>query len=250
MNDLVAADWPAPSHVRAFVTTRRGGVSNAPYGHNNLALHVGDDAQLVQRNRNLLAQLMPDCSAIQWLEQVHGTVIHSITNARDCLCGDGLHTGKTGLGCAVLTADCLPVFLTDKEGSEVAVVHAGWRGLAAGIVGRAVQQFRAPVNEMLAWLGPAISQRHFEVGEEVVQQLQASIAGEQVDTAQFAMPSHAEERKALVDLYQVARCQLHKLNITAVSGGNFCTFADSERFYSYRRERITGRMASVVYMRS
>lgn len=249
MNDLIAAAWPAPPQVRAFVTTRLGGVSNAPYEHNNLALHVGDDAKLVQRNRLLLAQLMPDCSATQWLQQVHGTAVHSIANARDCLCGDGLHTGKTGLACAVLTADCLPVLLTDQAGSEVAVVHAGWRGLAAGIVGRAVQKFRAPAQEMLAWLGPAISQPHFEVGEEVVQQLQASIGGAQVDAAQFAMPSHADEGKALVDLYQVARCQLHSLNITAVFGGNFCTFADSERFYSYRREEVTGRMASVIYMR-
>lgn len=249
MTELVVADWPAPTHVRAFVTTRRGGVSRLPFEYNNLALHVGDDAYCVQQNRALLARLMPGCSAIQWLDQVHGTDVHSINCRRDSLRGDGLHTGEQGLACAVLTADCLPVFLTDTAGSEVAVVHAGWRGLAAGIVERAVQEFRVPAKALLAWLGPAISQPHFEVGEEVVQQLQASILGTQFKSALFAVKSGAKESKALVDLYQVARCQLHDLGVSAVFGGNFCSYADRERFYSYRRDQITGRMASVIYMR-
>ncbi len=249
MIELIVADWPAPPPVRAFVTTRRGGVSRAPYEQNNIALHVGDDSQIVQRNRELLAQAMPGCNAIQWLDQVHGTDVHNIENAGDPLRGDGLYTSERGLACAVLTADCLPVFLTDKAGREVAVVHAGWRGLAAGIIERAVQQFCAPAKQLLAWLGPAISQPHFAVGAEVVQQLRASMTAAQSETVQFAALSQAEEGKALVDLYQVARCQLHDLNIGAVFGGSFCTYADSERFYSYRREEITGRMASVIYLR-
>ncbi len=248
MTDLIVADWPAPSHVRAFVTTRCGGVSHAPFDQNNLALHVGDDSQIVRRNRELLAQSMPGCTATQWLNQVHGTDVHRIENAREPLRGDGLYTRQKGLACAVLTADCLPVFLTNNAGSEVAVVHAGWRGLAAGIVERAVQKFGAPADELLAWLGPSISQPNFEVGEEVVQQLQASIKAAQSATAPFAIPSQDEEGKALVDLYQVARRQLHNLNVGAVFGGNFCTYADNERFYSYRRDEITGRMANVIYM--
>ncbi len=248
MLELINADWPAPAHVQAMVTTRRGGVSTAPYDQSNVALHVGDDVQLVQQNRKLLLQAMPDCSAIQWLDQVHGVDVHSIDGAHDSLRGDGLYTELNNLACAVLTADCLPVFLTDRAGSEVAVVHAGWRGLAAGIIVRAVQKFQAPVQELIAWLGPAISQPHFEVGAEVVQQLQTSISESSTAAAQFALSSGAEEGKALVDLYEVARRQLQALNVDAVFGGNFCTYADSERFYSYRRDGVTGRMASVIYI--
>ncbi len=248
MLELITADWPAPPHVQAVVTTRRGGVSNAPYDKSNVALHVGDDVQLVHQNRKLLLQAMPDCSAIQWLDQVHGVDVHSIEGAHDSLRGDGLYTKQKNLACAVLTADCLPVFLTDKAGSEVAVVHAGWRGLAAGIVVRAVQKFQAPAQELVAWLGPAISQPHFEVGAEVVQQLQASISESPTAATQFAVASGAEEGKALVDLYEVARRQLQALNVDAVFGGNFCTYADSERFYSYRRDGVTGRMASAIYI--
>lgn len=244
MTELIPADWPAPPHVRAFVTTRRDGVSKTPYASNNLALHVGDDAQAVQQNREQLAATMPGCNAIQWLDQVHGTLINTVGKVGDPLRGDGLQTDVAGLAGAVLTADCLPVFLTDRAGSEVSVMHAGWRGLAAGILARAVQTLRAPPAEILAWLGPAISQPHFEVGEEVAQQLQKSICQGQ---ALADMPSQTTSGKVMVDLYQVAKCQLQQLGVTAVFGGNFCTYADSERFYSYRRDGVTGRMASVIY---
>jgi YfiH family protein len=248
MSELIFADWPAAPHVNALVTTRRGGVSHVPYANNNLALHVGDDVHAVRQNRERLVHAMPGCDAIQWLDQVHGTVVHAVENAGDPLRGDGLYTSVRGLACAVLTADCLPVFLTDRAGSEVAVVHAGWRGLAAGILERAVQAFRAPPAEIFAWLGPAIGQSHFEVGEEVVQRLQESIKGVQYETAQLFVPSSGGEGKALVDLYQVARCQLRQGKVGAVFGGNFCTYADGQRFYSYRRDEVTGRMASVIYI--
>lgn len=245
MTELIAADWPAPRHVRAFVTTRRDGVSKNPYTSNNLALHVGDDARAVQQNREQLAAAMPGCHAIQWLDQVHGTVVNTIEKAGDLLRGDGLQTDVAGLACAVLTADCLPVFLTDRAGSEVSVVHAGWRGLAEGILKHAVQALRAPSAEVLAWLGPAISQSHFEVGEEVAQQLQMSISEDQ---PLADMSSQITSEKVLVDLYHVAKCQLQQLGLTAVFGGNFCTYADSERFYSYRRDGVTGRMTSAIYL--
>lgn len=248
MTELISAEWPAPPHVCAVVTTRRGGSSNAPYASNNLALHVGDDTPAVQQNREQLVAGMPGCNAIQWLDQVHGTDIHAAEKAGESLCGDGLYTSTSGLACAVLTADCLPVFFTDSAGSEVSVVHAGWRGLAAGILARAVQNFRAPAQELLAWLGPAISQSHFEVGEEVVQQLQQSTQGRQLQTALFFVPARGAGGKAMVDLYAVARQQLNQLKIGATFGGNFCTYADSDRFYSYRRDGVTGRMASIIYL--
>ncbi|MGI9288841.1 MAG: peptidoglycan editing factor PgeF [Pseudomonadales bacterium] len=245
MTDLIPADWPAPPHVHAYVTTRREGVSNTPYASNNLALHVGDHAQAVQQNRELLVAALQGCNAIQWLDQVHGTVVNTVKKAGNPLSGDGLQTDVSGLACAVLTADCLPVFLTDRTGSEVNVVHAGWRGLAAGILACAVQTLRAPPAELLAWLGPAISQSHFEVATEVAQQLQMSTSEEQplVD-----MPSQATSGKVMVDLYHVAKCQLQQLGLTEIFGGNFCTYTDIERFYSYRRDGVTGRMASVIYL--
>lgn len=245
MTELIAADWPAPPHVRAFVTTRRDGVSKNPYTSNNLALHVGDDARAVQQNREQLAAAMPGCHAIQWLDQVHGTLVNTVEKAGEPLRGDGLQTDVAGLACAVLTADCLPVFLTDTAGSEVSVVHAGWRGLAAGILSSTVQTLRAPPAKLLAWLGPTISQSHFEVGEEVAQQLQMSVSKEQ---PLADMPSQITSGKVMVDLYHVAKCQLRQLGLTAVFGGEFCTYADSERFYSYRRDGVTGRMASVIYL--
>lgn len=246
MLESIPAAWPAPPHVHAFVTTRRGGASKAFYANNNLALHVGDDAPTVRQNRKQLGAAMPGCNATQWLDQVHGTVIHCVAKATTGpLRGDGLHTSTAGVACAILTADCLPVFFTDRAGSEVSAVHAGWRGLAAGILVRAVQNFHAAPSQMLAWLGPAISQAHFEVGEEVVQQLQASVGGGQALTE---IPSQTTPGKTMVDLYQVATRQLQQLNLGAIYGGNFCTYTDSERFYSYRRDGVTGRMASIIYL--
>jgi YfiH family protein len=252
-----SADWPAPARVRTHLTTRVGGVSEGCYSSNNLAYHVGDDPARVDVNRQRLAESMSSATGVQWLQQVHGTRIieaHAVCqDAAAPLEADGCVTATSGLACAVMTADCLPVLMCDRAGRQVAAVHAGWRGLAAGILSVAVQKFAAEPADVLVYLGPAISQPHFEVGPDVFQAFKqasgaapfgAAYCGE-IDEAFSASPT---SDRYYADLFRLARSQLGAMGVTAVFGGELCTYADSEQFYSYRRDGQTGRMASLIWL--
>jgi len=242
-NDWITPDWPAPSWVRAVTTTRAGGVSTGPYASFNLATHVEDDPAAVAGNRRLLRTSLALPAEPLWLTQVHGRGIVEAGAAAVDAEGDGAIGRAPGQVCAVLTADCLPVLLCDRAGTCVAAVHAGWRGLAAGVVEAAVQAMGLPASSLIAWLGPAIGPHAFEVGADV---RDTFIARDPM--AAGAFQPHGERWHA--DLYQLVRRQLACLGITAVSGGEWCTHTDAERFYSYRRDGRTGRMATLIWIKS
>ncbi|HEY9034856.1 MAG TPA: peptidoglycan editing factor PgeF [Pseudomonadales bacterium] len=241
--NLLPADWPAPATIVAGVSCRAGGVSSGVYADNNLALHVGDNAGHVLENRRRLDASLPGDKRWQWLDQVHGVAVAEAACDR-IIQADAAYSNRPGIVCAVLTADCLPVLLCDSRGLEVAAVHAGWRGLCHGVIENTVARFVAGPGELLAWLGPAIGPAHFEVGEEVRQAFAAQPAG---PASMAAFVPAGSPGKYRADLYQLARIRLQALGVRQVSGGGLCTFADRRRFYSYRRDGVTGRMASFVY---
>ena len=236
----ITPDWPAPPNVRALITTRSGGVSLGPYASMNPADHVGDEPQAVAANRTRLRAHLP--SEPFWLKQVHGDVVAQAgigpVEADACIS----HVAKQV--CVVLTADCLPVLLCAADGSVIGAAHAGWRGLCAGVLERTVAAMGVPGQHILAYLGPAIGPRAFEVGAEVREAFTA-----QDDTATDAFAPHANE-KYLADLYLLARQRLGLVGVTQVYGGGDCTYHDADRFYSYRRDGATGRMASLVWIDS
>lgn len=246
--ELIRPDWQVSARVHACVTTRRGGVSAAPFESLNLASHVGDDPRAVAANRDSLECAAALPSAPIWLEQVHGTEVLDLSDrvrAADpslATCADASLSRTPGVVCAVLTADCLPVFLCERRGRAVAVVHAGWRGLLAGVIERTLTRLAEPPAHVAAWLGPAIGPQAFEVGEEVRAAFLAADAG---DRSAFVP---AASGRWLADLYALARRRLEQAGVTAVSGGTACTYSDSRRFFSYRRDRRTGRMASLIWL--
>lgn len=206
----------------------------------NLAAHVGDDPVAVAANRARLREMLP--SEPVWLDQVHGCGIVSAAQADGIPQADGSCSGKAGTVCAVLTADCLPVLLCDRAGTVVAAVHAGWRGLAHGVVEEAVKSMAVEACDILAWLGPAIGPRSFEVGSEVRQAFMRF-----APEAELAF-SPRQDGKWLADIYLLARQRLARQGVSRVSGGGECTCLDRERFYSYRRDGVTGRMASLIWL--
>jgi hypothetical protein len=242
MLEFIVPHWPALPHVKAYTTTRHGGYSQAPYHGFNLADHVGDDPQVVIANRVLLSDTLKLPSEPLWLKQVHGTdTIAAEANPVGCV-ADAAYTTTLEKICVVLTADCLPVFFCDRAGTRVAVAHAGWRGLAAGVLEVTLQQLSLPPQEVLVWLGPAIGPQAFEVGEEVYQTFlnhrpQAEVA---------FTPTRPHHWRA--DLYLLARQRLAQQGVTAVYGGDCCTYTEVERFYSHRRDKVTGRMASLIWL--
>lgn len=247
--DYIAPDWPAPANIRAAVTTRVGGVSSAPYGSWNLASHVDDDPQAVARNRELLVQHLSLPEQPLWLTQVHGVDVlrRDGTSLVDLSKPyDACYSNQPNTVCAVLTADCLPVLFCSRDGKEVAAAHAGWRGLATGVLSATVKQFSCQPAEILAWLGPAIGASSFTVGDEVRTQFiqQWSSVDERAVTNCFIKKDDAHW---LCDMYALARAQLHALGVGTVRGGGEDTFADAQRFYSYRRDGDTGRMASLIW---
>lgn len=232
-------DWPAPSPVRAVTTTRRGGCSRPPFDDFNLADHVGDAADTVAKNRAILRERLALPSEPAWLTQVHGRrVVEAGGPAR----ADAAFTCHAGVVCAVLTADCLPVLLCDRAGSCVAAAHAGWRGLAAGVLEATVAALPVATAELLAWLGPAIGPQAFAVGEDV----RAAFVGPDPDSA--AAFRAAGPGRWYADLYRLAGLRLRALGVGGVYGGGECTFHDRERFYSYRRDGTCGRMASLIWI--
>lgn len=239
--DWQRADWPAPDNVHALVTTRQGGVSAAPYASMNLAGHVGDEPSAVAENRRRLRQCLGLDLEPKWLSQVHGTRIVDAALVADDEEADGSISSRPGLACVVMTADCLPVLLCDTNGSRVAAVHAGWRGLAAGALEAAVAKLGGPASELLAWMGPAIGPRRFEVGEEV----RRAFVDKQ-EQAVAAFQAHGEG-KWLADIYGLARLRLASVGVEQVYGGGDCTFEEEQRYYSFRRDKTTGRMASLIW---
>jgi YfiH family protein len=239
---FISPDWPAPANVRAAVTLRAGGASQKPYDTFNLALHVGDDPRTVADNRTLLREALQLPREPLWLKQVHGTAVVDAATVHAEPEADGAYAMRSGHVCVVMTADCLPVFLCDRAGTRVAVLHAGWRGLAAGIIEQGVKALAVPGAELFAWLGPAIGPEAFEVGSEV----RAAFVAH--DAAADAAFRPGVGGKYLADIYRLARQRLAALGVTAVFGGNFCTVRDSGRFYSYRRDGATGRMAALIWL--
>jgi len=241
MQNWIAPDWPAPAKVHALVTTRHGGVSMAPYASLNLGDHVGDDPDAVAANRSLLQASLP--AQPVWLKQVHGSGIADADHALGVPEADGSVARQENVVCAVLTADCLPVLLCDRTGTVVAAAHAGWRGLADGVIEATARAMAVETGEILAWLGPAIGPQAFEVGDEVRQVFMAHDPA-----AELAFIPSARAGKWLADIYLLARQRLARIGVTQVYGGDYCTLTDSERFFSYRRDGVTGRMASLVWI--
>jgi YfiH family protein len=243
-------EWPAPARVHALSTLRAGtkmDMNPGPYSDFNLGTHVGDDAARVASNRALLRAGAALPAEPLWLIQVHGTrVIDAdncpITATAANIEADAAVARKPGVVLAIQTADCLPVLLCDRAGTVVAAAHAGWRGLSSGVIENAVRAMDMPATEVIAWLGPAIGPRAFEVGQDVVEAFTRDDPGA---TAAFVAKSGG---KYLADLYALARRRLARLGVNAVSGGDACTYAEAGRFFSYRRDGRTGRMASLVWL--
>lgn len=234
--------WPIPSRVHALCTLRHGGVSRAPYETFNLAAHVGDDAGAVAANRERLINAAALPSMPLWLNQVHGTDVVEAQDVEADTEADACYTSASGRVCAVLTADCLPLLVCDRNGRTVCAIHAGWRGLAAGVIESAVTALGINGRDILAWLGPAIGPDAFEVGDEVRRQFLKDD-----DAAQDAFrPAH--QGRWLADIYQLARLRLLRQGVGHIYGGEWCTCSDRERFYSYRRDGKTGRMASMIWI--
>ncbi len=239
MNDRLIPDWPAPARVKACVTTRSGGVSLAPFDSLNLGDHVEDNLQAVLENRRRLT----DAFAIQpaWLRQVHGVSVVEADPSRTVE-ADGSWTSTPGIACTSMTADCLPALFCNRAGTRVAAAHAGWRGLAAGVLEATVERLDARPEDVLVWLGPAIGPQAFEVGPEVREAFMRQLPA----TAEAFVPSR-NPGKFMADIYQLARLRLAARGITEVYGGGLCTVTDP-RFFYYRRNSRTGRFASLIWL--
>lgn len=238
--EYLAPAWPAPPKVRALATLRAGGASRPPYDGFNLGDHVGDDPAAVAANRAELRAVLP--GAPLWLRQVHGARVVDAGSADGVPEADGSVARRAGTVCAVMTADCLPLLLCDRAGTVVGAAHAGWRGLAGGVVEATVRAMAVAPEDLLVWLGPAIGPHAFEVGGEVREtfmRLAPEAASAFLDLG---------GNKWLADIYLLARQHLARAGVTEVHGGEYCTYTDAARFYSYRRDGVTGRMASLVWL--
>lgn len=251
MIELIHADWPAPDNVMACTTTRTGGVSGGDFASLNLASHVGDDPVAVRQNRQRLSAFLQIADEPKWLNQVHGnSVVEADTVDQSA---DASVTHRPGVACAVLTADCLPLLMCDREGTQVAAVHAGWRGLHAGVVSTAVWAFDCAPQDVLVWLGPAIGPQSFEVGVDVF------AAFTNKDILNEGAFEKCDDSHWLCDIYRLAHTELSGLGVSAVYGGGFDTMQDEARFFSYRRTQSgksdgkrnvheAGRMASLIWL--
>jgi polyphenol oxidase len=241
---LLDMNWELPRGVSAACTTRLGGVSEAPWNSFNLATHVGDDLAHVAANRARLRELLKLGAEPAWLTQVHGVAVADLDAAPSAAMpatADAAVSSRAGAACVVMVADCLPVLFCSRDGQHIGAAHAGWRGLAAGVLERTVAAMGVPANELIAWLGPAISQEQFEVGDEV---REAFVNTDRAANSRFRMNARGRWQADLVGL---ARLRLATLGLTSVSGGNWCTFTDRERFYSHRRDGKGGRLAALIW---
>lgn len=242
MTDFILPDWPAPAHIKAFTTTRFGGVSHSPFDSFNLGDHVGDDSLNVAQNRTILGEQAKLPEPPRWLTQNHSCRVIDSQRWGIGEQGDAIISTTPNHVCPILTADCLPILLCTAQGNQVAAIHAGWRGLANGIIEQTIANFPSDKSNLMAWLGPAIGPKQFEVGQEVVDayvkhDVLAQQAFQQTDDTHY-----------LADIYLLARQRLHALGVSAIYGGHSCTVTESEQFFSYRRDGITGRMASLIWI--
>lgn len=236
-------NWNVPKNIHAFTTTCEGGVSLAPYLSFNLGDHVGDDKSAVKTNRTLLVEKFGLPQKPIFLTQTHSTRVLQLPYSGQNLEADAVYTNVPNQVCVVMTADCLPVLFTTTSGNEVAATHAGWRGLCDGVLEETVKYFQAKPEDIIAWFGPAIGPKAFQVGIDVVEKF---VAVDEKAKLAF-QPDAIEEGKYLSNLYQIATQRLNNLGITQIYGGNHCTFNEKEKFFSYRRDNQTGRMASVIW---
>jgi YfiH family protein len=242
----LAADWPAPKSINAGTTLRTfNGISGEslaaskpPFDGFNLASHVGDDLDAVKQNRTLLQTPTEPC----WLEQTHTTLVAKLPSDKKNINADAAYTTHKQVICAVLTADCLPLLVTDIQGQCVAAIHAGWRGLCHGIIEATIKALPVAPDDLLVWLGPAIGEHVYEVGEEVYYSFTQNDPGAE---AAFTPVSSGHW---LLNMYTMARLRLNRIGVTKIFGGGLCTFTDEQRFYSYRRNARTGRMASLIWI--
>lgn len=234
-------DWLAPSNVRALVTTRAGGASAGAFASFNLGAHTGDDSTAVHENRVRLRDAAALPADPVWLKQVHGTNVVDAAAVVPGTAADGAYSRRKRVVCAVLTADCLPVFVCNRQGTEVGLLHAGWRGLAAGIIEAGLRALRSPPGQLLVWLGPAISVKAYEVGDDV---RTAFISRDPRAAEAFTAGTAG---KWSMDLYRLARQRLAAQGVCSIYGGEYCTATQPDLFYSHRRDGVTGRMASLIW---
>lgn len=240
MISVVKPDWDAPKNVVAFTTTRSGGISDGSYQALNLGDHVEDDPVKVQHNRQQLVSELSLPSQPTWLKQVHGTNILNLTEPiTDQIEADGTQTETKGIVCAVMTADCLPLFLTNTAGTKVAVLHVGWQGMANGMIEAGIKAFNQSSEQIIAWAGPSIGPNTFEIGLEV----KAKLGGSEDCYKKIS------KNKVLANLYKLTQQRLSKLGVANYSHSEHCTYQDQELFYSYRRDGVTGRQASIIYLK-
>lgn len=234
-------DWPAPPNISSYCSMRAGGVSRAPYESMNIGSHVGDARKCVDENRQEIRRLTKMPGEPRWLEQVHGKKVVKIGGSENpgIIQADGAYTIAKRQVLAVMTADCLPVLLASENGQEIAVVHAGWKGLAANVIGEACAKFKRN-NQLLAWMGPAIGSCHYEVDEQV----RSRFSMRQLDC--FRVGKDSEHW--WLDIYALAKIQLLDAGVSQVYGGGFCTYHEKDRFFSYRREGVTGRFGVFIWM--
>jgi YfiH family protein len=238
--DWIVPDWPAPPGVRALVTTRNGGVSTGPYASLNLGIAVNDDPKAVAENRARVRAHLP--GEPRWLKQIHGARAVAGESVSSLVEADASVTRTPGVVCVIQMADCMPVLLATRDGSAIGIAHAGWRGLAGGVVERTIEAMGADPAAIVAWLGPAIGPDAFEVGDEV---RAAFVASDPVAADAFR-PLHPG--KWLADLFTLARQRLARAGLTAIHGGGLCTLSDPARFFSHRRDRVTGRMGAFLWI--
>jgi len=244
VHDWIVPDWPAPPRVRALITTRAGGVSRGAYAGLNLGLGSGDAAEAVVRNRASLRQWLP--AEPLWLRQVHGTTVAEADGMQGSPEADAAVARRPGTVCAALSADCLPLLMCDEEGTVVAVAHAGWRGLCSGVIEQTLRAMDRQPQALLAYLGPAIGPAAYEVGAELREAFVAADRGGDPESEAAFAPGRPGRFHA--DLYALARRRLARSGVARIYGGGYCTYTERERFYSYRRDGATGRMASLVWM--
>lgn len=239
----VVPDWPAPPRVRAFSTTRAGGVSDPPFESLNLSFSSGDDPERVEQNRSRVISALNLPEPPRWLKQVHGTRVVDAEMALDRPHADASIASRPGQVLAVMTADCVPVLLCDRGGRRIGAAHAGWRGLAAGVLQSAVAALEGDPSELLAWLGPGIGPQAFEVGPEV----REAFTTDDPEAARCFRKGNGD--RLLADLYQLARRRLGRAGVNAVFGGEYCTFSEPAKFFSYRREgKRSGRMGTFIWL--
>ena len=244
ISNFIIPNWPAPSNVKALQTTRADGISLAPYNSLNLGSHVKDNPMHVAHNRQILSQFLP--SEPVWLNQVHGINVVDAANT-DCVPdADASYSTRKNVVCVTMTADCLPILVCDTAGTAIASIHAGWRSLCDGVIEVTIAKLPVNSNQLMAWLGPAIGPNAFEVGAEVRTQFIAKDA-----QAELAFKAHGD--KFLADIYTVAIQRLNNLGVTQIYGGGqenepWCTFTDEKRFFSFRRDGETGRMATLIWL--